>query len=207
MSFTSKHRLLPLALILCFTIIGLELCAQNEPSADSLPYYSIGEYPSAKTSGAVLQRLVDGLGYRYYWATEKLRTEDLEFKPGETNRTSRELLDHIYALSRGIRLFSEGQALERGEDTDSLSWDELRSSTLNNLKNASENFSQISDSQLFESKLTFKRGERTSDFDMWHIINGQITDAIYHTGQIVGNRRASGNPIDPRVNVFRGVTR
>jgi hypothetical protein len=37
------------------------------------------------------------------------------------------------------------------------------------------------------------------------LINGPITDAIYHTGQVVSFRRTSGNPIPKGVNVFLGV--
>ena len=53
----------------------------------------------------------------------------------------------------------------------------------------------------------FKRGDREYEFPFWNLINGQISDAIYHTGQVVMMRRASGNPIDPTVDVFMGKNR
>ena len=43
-------------------------------------------------------------------------------------------------------------------------------------------------------------------FPFWNMINGPISDAIWHSGQVVANRRASGNPINPKVNVFIGKT-
>ena len=43
--------------------------------------------------------MIDGLGFRYYWATHGLRPEDLNYKPSETNRTIEETIDHIYNLS------------------------------------------------------------------------------------------------------------
>jgi len=39
------------------------------------------------------------------------------------------------------------------------------------------------------------------------MLNGMISDCIYHTGQIVLMRRSNGNPIDPNVNVFIGKNR
>jgi len=63
------------------------------------------------------------------------------------------------------------------------------------------------DQNLSELKVIFKRGENESEFPFWNVINGQISDAIYHTGQVVSFRRSSGNPMNPKVNVFSGKTR
>ena len=46
--------------------------------------------------------MVDGLGFRYYWATEGLRDEDLAYKPSEEARTTSETIDHIYGLTKVI---------------------------------------------------------------------------------------------------------
>lgn len=46
--------------------------AQN---AEQLPYYEIPEPAESYTTGGVLSRMMDGLGFRYYWATEGLRPE------------------------------------------------------------------------------------------------------------------------------------
>ena len=45
----------------------------------ALPYHKIPEYPENYGAGNVLSRLIDGLGYRYYWATKDLRVEDLAY--------------------------------------------------------------------------------------------------------------------------------
>jgi hypothetical protein len=37
----------------------------------------------------------------------------------------------------------------------------------------------------------------------WHIINGPISDALSHVGQINSFRRLAGNPT-PKANVFTG---
>ena len=47
---------------------------------------------------------------------------------------------------------------------------------------------------------------RDNTFPFWNQINGPISDAIWHSGQVVMNRRASGNPLRKGVNVFLGKT-
>ncbi len=74
----------------------------QEKYPQDLPYYQIPDYPDSYTAGTVVARMIDGLGFRYYWATEGLRTEDLAYKPSESNRTIDETLDHLYNLSRVV---------------------------------------------------------------------------------------------------------
>src|SRR6202046_5844724 len=69
---------------------------------DSLPYAAFPPARVRYSAGAVVSRLLDGLGFRYYWATEGLRPIDLSFKPSPEARTSQETLEHIYALSTMI---------------------------------------------------------------------------------------------------------
>ena len=38
----------------------------------------------------------------------------------------------------------------------------------------------------------------------WNIINGPISDALWHCGQVVMLRRSSGNPFNSKVNLFSG---
>ena len=66
------------------------------------PYYEIPDYPDSYNSGTVAARMIDGLGFRYYWATEGLREEDLKFRPNDMARTSEETVDHILGLSTVI---------------------------------------------------------------------------------------------------------
>ena len=101
---------------------------------DSLPYHQIPDYPESYSGANVAARMIDGLGYRYYWATENLRSEDLQFKPDSTSRTSEEILDHIFGLSKVILNASKGKPNVRTPDAD-LSWAEKRQKTLDNFKN------------------------------------------------------------------------
>ena len=54
-------------------------------------------------------------------------------------------------------------------------------------------------------KIIFLRKSGNYEFPIWNLINGPISDAIYHTGQLVSFRRTSGNPIPKGVNVFLGI--
>ncbi|NNE15578.1 MAG: hypothetical protein HKN51_11415 [Saprospiraceae bacterium] len=172
-----------------------------------LPYSMIDGYPDNFESGNIIKRMIDGLGYRYYWATDSLRNEDLDFKPGETNRTSRETLEHLYNLSGFILNSAANKPNIRPRPENNDTWEEMRSKTLNNLYTAADQFSKKSSKDIETTTLDFQRGDNSSSVSFWHLLNGPLADALYHVGQIVSNRRASGNPLDPRVNVFMGKNR
>ena len=53
--------------------------------------------------------------------------------------------------------------------------------------------------------IVFKRGENTSQLPFWNQINGPISDALWHVGQVVTFRRSSGNPLPKGVNVLTGT--
>src|SRR5690606_19600202 len=87
------------------------------------------------------------------------------------------------------------------------SYEELRASTLKNLKAASGKVLGKNAEEMEKFKVIFKRGEQESEFAFWNLINGMISDCIYHTGQITLMRRSSGNPQNPNVNPFLGQTK
>ncbi len=88
--------------ILIVSFLSLNMINAQGKMEEKLPYYEIPEYPETYTAGTVAARMVDGLGFRYYWATEGLRDEDLAYKPSEEARTTAETIDHIYGLSKVI---------------------------------------------------------------------------------------------------------
>ena len=172
-----------------------------------LPFYDIPDYPEEFNACTVSARMIDGLGYRYYWATEGLREVDLNFKPSEEGRTSLETMEHIYRLSRTIVNSTLKKPNIRTQDEDEMSADELRKKTLENLATASEILKNANPDEMEEFKIVFQRGERKSEFPFWNQINGPIADALWHCGQIVSHRRTSGNPLSSKVSVFSGKTR
>ncbi len=191
-----------------FIITSLEAQKGNANSMDKkqlLPYHQIPDYPDTYTSGTVAARVVDGLGYRYYWATEGLTEKDLEYQPGNEGRSAGETLDHIFRLSTTILNAAQSVANVRPAPKVELNWQQKRQKTLENFKKASDLF-KTSES-LEQHKIIFQRGENTAEFPFWNLLNGPIADAIYHVGQVVSYRRSSGNPVNPFMNVFIGKTR
>lgn len=168
------------------------------------PYHSIGEYPNNFTPATSVQRFIDGLGYRYYWASEGLREEDLSYSPGNDGITTFETLQHIFGLSRTIVTTVKGLDNVRPAPENNMTYDELRRATLDNIKEASNYLNQHPDLDFDKVDLVFARGERRSEYPFWNLLNGPILDAVYHTGQVVSFRRTSGNPVHPKMNVFSG---
>ena len=63
-------------IFILLTIIPLIMNSQEK----NLPFSEIGDYPSEFTPANVISRLIDGLGYRFYWSTESLTENDLNYK-------------------------------------------------------------------------------------------------------------------------------
>ncbi len=186
--------------------LSVNINAQSETMIDTT-YETIPTYPEDFTPGSIMSRMIDGLGYRYHWATRDLRMEDLEYRPSEDGKTCLETLDHLLGLSEGVLNSIEGKPNVRPVERDSLSFDEMRTLTMANLRQASKSVIGKSEEEIAELKIVFQRKDKSSEFPIWHLLNGFMADAIYHVGQIVVFRRASGNPMDPTVNVFMGKNR
>lgn len=180
--------------IISLTFLSITMSSQDLKD-NQLPYYEIPEQPERYTAGTVASRMMDGLGFRYYWATEGLKSNDLEFKASESGRTSAETIDHILGLSSFI-LNSVSSDKSRTNEA-LLSFEEKRKQTLLNIKEASDILRNMDDVSQFDN----------DKFPFWNIINGPISDALWHCGQVVMLRRASGNSFNSKVSVFTGTVR
>lgn len=189
-------------IIVFFTLLTLLPMQSQENMNDSIPYSVIPEAPENYTAGTVVSRMIDGLGFRYHWATKDLTEADLKYNPGNEGRTIAQTLDHLFALSSTILSSAKKEVKDFSVKLPELSYAEKRIATLQNFKIASELLLKSED--LTEHKIIFKRQKNTSEFPFWNQINGPIEDAIWHAGQIVVLRRSAGNPINPKVNVFLG---
>ena len=193
-------------LILLLFAINISIMNAQENTDTPLPYAKIPETPEKYTAGTVVSRMIDGLGFRYYWATAGLNKEDLAYKPSASNRTIDETIDHLYNLSLVIYNSAIKKINDRTVARDSnLTFEDKRRRTLINFKKASEIFKVTED--LREHEVVFKNKNGSAEFPFWNQINGPIEDAIWHSGQIVAMRRAAGNPIAKGVNVFLGIRR
>ncbi len=179
----------------------------NQAQDMQLPYHQIPDYPEDYSSGNIVGRIIDGLGYRYYWATEGLTAEDLNYRPSEEGRSILEILQHIYGMSEMILESPQGKPSIRPKDFSIFPFEELRQKTLENLQNASNLIKGKNANEISRFKVTFQRGEKQTAFPYWNMLNGMLSDCIYHTGQLVVLRRVNGNPQNPKVNVFIGKNR
>ena len=148
--------------------------------------------------------MVDGLGFRYYWATEGLRDVDLKFKPNDEARTTEETIDHILGLSNVI-VNSTTNKVNKKTDYAGLTFAQKRIMTLENLKTAADILRKSKDLSKF--KIIFKGESGVTEYPFWNQINGPIEDAIWHCGQVVSFRRSSGNPYNSKASVFTGKVR
>lgn len=165
---------------------------------DELPYTRIPEPPSKMSAASVLTRLMDGIGFRHRWATEGLREEDMEFRPCVTSMTIQELLAHIQGLLNISESFITGKKLEKVQP-ENLS--ERRINTLQTIHRTREALANIDDGFLAERRYQVPWASR--EFPIWNLINGPISDALTHVGQIASWRRINDNPIHS-ANVFLG---
>ncbi len=179
----------------CIAILLASITAKAQN--DSLPYQAFPPAPVRYTAGAVISRMLDGLGFRYYWATEGLRPVDLAFRPTPQARTSLETLQHIYFLSTMIISAVEQQQVPAGQLN---TYENLRKATLQNIKKASTLIAGFSENDIANLKVPF--GDQTLPF--WNMINGPISDCLWHIGQVVTFRRSTGNPFSSKVEVFLG---
>ncbi|MEP7323794.1 MAG: hypothetical protein ABI761_17845 [Saprospiraceae bacterium] len=168
-------------------------------------FYQIPEYPKEYTATTAVARMVDGLGFRYYWATEGLTPKDLEYKPSKDARTSMETLEHIYGLTSVLFNTVNNKATEsQAGAVVKLNFEELRKATLLNLQMSSE-ILKGDQADLDKFKMIFKNPTKTTEYPFWNLINGPISDALWHVGQVVSFRRGSGNPFPEGVSVLQGT--
>jgi len=182
-------------------IVGTNSFAQ-EPNEDGSYYAEMPAVPVTYTPGTIVSRMIDGLGFRYYWATEGLTETDLSYKPSPDARTLEQTLDHIYGLSRTIVNSAKQEPTDVTIAQTKLSPSERRLATLENFRLASGLF--LASGDISKHTIVIVRENGSSEFPFWNQINGPIEDAVWHAGQVVVLRRASGNPINPKVNFFLG---
>jgi hypothetical protein len=159
------------------------------PESDE--YYRILGYPDHLSSTAVLARMLDGLGFRFYWATEGLRHEDYTFRPAGDIMSIEELTMHVWQLINWIST----DALKTRHYRNPKDGPDAREQTLVIIHDLKAAILAMNNEQLSELHLLGK--------PFWHIINGPFSDALTHTGQINSFRRLNGNPC-AGANVFKG---
>ena len=177
--------------------------------SDKAPFHIIPDSPDTISCVNIITRMLQGLGFRYYWATKGLRNKDLDYRPTDSAKNCLETLKHIYMLVEIINAATQNKISVRPAPIENIpnEFEILREITLNRIKESCVLFESMTLDELGLLKIKFNRGGAFSEFPVWNLINGPISDAIYHVGQIVSFRRTSGNPIEKGVNVFLGEKR
>jgi hypothetical protein len=188
-----------ISLFPAFLFLLFNAFAQDKPY-----YYQIPDTPKEYTAATVAARLVDGLGFRYYWSTEGLTEKDLDFKPSKDARTSLETIRHIKGLTDILLNAVNKKPTDFSKPSPILSFSELREATINNIRGASEALKKEG-VNLEELDMIFQRSNNKQEFPFWNLVNGPISDALWHVGQVVTFRRSSGNPLPAGVNVLTGT--
>ena len=186
-------------LFLSFVLIIF--CLNVTQAQEKLPFHEIPATAEKYTTQSILGRMIDGLGFRYYWATEGLRTEDLNYQPKGDGRTCLETVHHLYDLSNALIRFTKTDFPQEKEKS-LMKFAEMRAQTLLNLYAVSNRIKASKEVSEFDTK---KDGKVT--IPLYNLINGPIADAIWHTGQVASFRRSSGNPINSKINQFTGTVR
>ena len=153
-------------------------------------YHRIPEYPDHLSSTTVLTRMLDGLGFRFYWATEGLRPEDYAFRPAADTMSIEELVIHIWALMNWVSSGALKKSYKKPKNGEAA-----REQALIIIQDMRNRTLTMNDEELTKLSLLSK--------PFWHIINGPFSDALTHTGQLNSFRRLAGNPVKG-ANVFTG---
>jgi hypothetical protein len=136
-----------------------------------MPYYEVPEYAKEFTAGTMAARMVDALGFRFYWSSEGLSENDLAYKPSEDVRSTAQTIDHILDLSYVI-VNSTLNKTNVNIDQFKMTYADKRKQALINLKIAADILRVSNDISQF--KISFGENE----FPFWNQVNGPIADTI-----------------------------
>ena len=145
-------------------------------------FKSYPEAPQEISASNAIARMLDGLGYRLYWALHGLRPEDCDYKLCEGAKSIHEIIGHILGLVNWIYKHIYGHQPERPKNII-----EQGHETLRMLEELRRFFIEMQDKDLPNYKLEHR--------PFWSFINMPISDALHHVGQVAILRRAAGNPV------------
>lgn len=187
------------SVLIFLVFISIELNAQEHFFSD------IKNTPEILSASHMLAHSIRAIGFRYYWATQDLTVQDLEYRPSEEARSAKETLHHLYGLAVMINSAVQDQIFQRPTEHQLWPFSKLRKETMTLLENAYHRSLNLSTQDLQGVQIRFQSISREKAFPIWNLIHGPLADAQYHIGQVVSFRRSAGNPIDPKLNVFLGV--
>jgi len=169
---------------LLLLILSLFFVLNNTSAQEKLPFYQIPATADVYTAQSILGRMIDGLGFRSYWSTEVLRSEDLDYQPKGAVRTCQETITHLYDLSTVLIRLTTTNFPQKKEKA-AMRFIAMRAQTLLNLQAVSTRIKTSKNVSEFDTK---KDGKIT--IPLYNLINGPIADAIWHTGQVASFQKS-----------------
>ncbi|MEQ9148653.1 MAG: hypothetical protein RLP13_10285 [Cytophagales bacterium] len=158
-----------LKLVFIFIIsASIGIRAQTMSENDLNFFKEIPEYEGQYNSGKISARMIDGLGFRFYWATEDLSAKDMTYRPSEEIRSIGETIQHIYEMSYSLMNVVN---LKAQIDPGLTMPDMQRKQTLLNLKLIRDKLISSSDKD-FEAYNRIRSNGNTIPF--WKYINGIV---------------------------------
>ena len=164
-----------------------------------LPYYKIPDPPAEMNAANLMVRMMDSIGFRYRWATEELKDEDMGFQPCDSSMDMKELMKHVNGLLNVTEAYITGKDMAPVKD---VGLKERRKETLDTVVRTRKALTELDDDYL--GKRMYKPPWREGEYPIWTLINGPLSDTLTHIGQIASWRRIHDNPI-VGANVFDGL--
>jgi hypothetical protein len=154
-------------------------------------YRSIPSFTGPITAANVICRMLAGMGFRFYWATEALTEEAYAFRPCDGARSISDTVEHVWDLLNWVY-----RSIEPAGEPKPSGPQHLRAGALELIATLQGAFSNMTDDDL--------AGIRIREQPFWAVINGPLSDVLTHIGQITALRRLAGSPV-PASNPFKGT--
>ena len=151
----------------------------SQDNISQLPYNKKPKYPKKITAGIVMAKIIDELGYKYYWATDSLLNDELRYRFSSSN-LPRLLLKGVYQMSENIINYTSENKTKPELKLEEMSFEDFRKNTLLNLKEASS---------------ILIKNEEASLFLNWDLFMKPIAFSDTYCDQIILFRENIGNPV------------
>lgn len=173
---------------------------------DAMDYYKKLPIPAKTVNvNTLLSRQLQGLGFRYYWATHELRKEDYDHRLSDSSRSILEIMDHVFSLCLTVLNSLKDEPNIRPVPALKLDPVLLRRKTLSLIHDIEKTVMTMNASDLENVMITFSTKKGIITYPFMYLMNGPLADTLTHVGQILSFRRSNGNPQEAGVNVFLGL--
>ena len=156
--------------------------------------------PNQFNGSGVIQRMVDGILVRYTIVTEDISEAAINYQATPESMSMIDLQKHILGLLNWVSKVM-GMVKDPNQKR-AETFEEYQKQIKTTCTLLSAHIASLTDEEISSKTVYLKRSD--THYSIYYIINGPLSDAISHIGQIATWRRIAGNPI-PRISPFTGV--